>query len=93
MIGYGVDINAPRPPFVLFKVIYSKTAVGNVLAPIYHLLRISFRIIASLVEYILTFMFGNEDTTEQARQPVSRDKRIPRPSWGPDLSMLDDEYL
>ena len=25
--------------------------------------------------------------------PVSRDARIPRPAWGPDLSMLDDEYL
>ncbi|KAI9775630.1 MAG: hypothetical protein M1835_005739 [Candelina submexicana] len=25
--------------------------------------------------------------------PVASDTRIPRPSWGPDLSMMDDEYL
>ncbi len=25
--------------------------------------------------------------------PVASDARIPRPSWAPDLSMMDDEYL
>jgi hypothetical protein len=25
--------------------------------------------------------------------PVAEDMRIPRPSWAPDLSMMDDEYL
>lgn len=25
--------------------------------------------------------------------PVSQDQRIPRPEWGPDLSMMNDEYL
>jgi hypothetical protein len=25
--------------------------------------------------------------------PVSRDARIPRPSWAPDLRMVDDEFL
>lgn len=38
------------------------------------------------------FMFGDEDAG-YVRQPVSRDHRIPRPVWGPDLSMMDDEYL
>jgi len=27
------------------------------------------------------------------RQPVSRDARIPRPVWGPDLSMMNDEFI
>lgn len=27
------------------------------------------------------------------RVPVSQDDRIPRPPWGPDLSMMHDEVL
>ncbi|KAL2046353.1 hypothetical protein N7G274_001800 [Stereocaulon virgatum] len=48
MSGYGVDINAPRPPFVLFKVLYRQTGVEN-------------------LWWVL--------------------------SWGPDLRMMDDEFL
>ena len=51
-------------------------------------------------------MFGGADITSgtgvggrleregvRERQPASRDSRIPRPAWGPDLTMMDDEYL
>ena len=93
MVGYGVDIHAPRPPFVLLKVLYRKTAFGSVLAPVYHLSRITFKLLASLIGYIIGFMFGDEDGSGQVREPVSKDRRIPRPSWGPDLSMMDDEYI
>ena len=93
MVGYGVDINAPRPPFVLFKVIYRNTAFGNILAPFYALWKVLAKIIASVIGYFVGFMFGDGPGAEAVRQPVSRDQRIPRPSWGPDLSMMDDEYL
>ncbi|KAL9100997.1 MAG: hypothetical protein Q9163_003702 [Psora crenata] len=93
MIGYGVDINAPRPPFVLIKVIYHKTALGSVLAPFYHLSRIAFKLFASLLGYAVGFISGDERGSENIRQPVSRDQRIPRPNRGPDLRMLDDEYI
>ncbi|KAL9130879.1 MAG: hypothetical protein Q9217_001029 [Psora testacea] len=93
MVGYGVDIHAPRPPFVLFQVIYRNTGLGNILAPFYHLSRIVFKLLASIFGYLVGFMFGNEDGFQETPQPVSRDRRIPKPSWGPDLSMMDDEYL
>lgn len=100
MIGYGVDINAPRPPWVLAKVIYRYTAVGTVLAPIYQVARVLTKILASLVGYIVGFFVGDESPTSTGsaaaattRLPVSRDARIPKPVWGPDLSLMDDEYL
>ena len=102
MIGYGVDIHAPRPPFVLAKVVYRYTSLDSVLAPIYHAARISTKILAHLVGYIMGFIFGDEGgggsaataTQRQTqRMPVSRDARIPKPVWGPDLSLMDDEYL
>ena len=93
MVGYGVDINAPRPPFVLFKVIHRNAAIRNILIPFYALSKVLAKIIASVVGYFVGFMFGDDEVAEVVRQPVSRDQRIPRPSWGPDLSMMDDEYL
>ncbi|KAK0513464.1 hypothetical protein JMJ35_004450 [Cladonia borealis] len=100
MVGYGVDINAPRPPFVLAKVIYRYTPVGSILAPIYHAARILTRLVSAFVGYIIGFIFGDDDETSTpaatagaTKLPVSRDARIPKPVWGPDLSLMDDEYL
>ena len=92
MVGYGVDINAPRPPFVLAKVLYKHTALGTVVAPFYHLVRVVVKLVAGLVGYFMGFAVGGEGETQQ-QQPASRDQRIPRPAWGPDLGMMDDEYL
>ena len=98
MVGYGVDINAPRPPWVLAKVIYRYTAVGTILTPIYHFARISTRLVGAFVGYIIGFIFGDETAAvaggaAATKLPVSRDARIPKPVWGPDLSLMDDEYL
>ena len=94
MDGYGVDINAPQPPFVLFKVLYRKSALENVLGPLYIIVRTLFRVGVVLMGYVMGFVFGGGgEVPPDVKQPVSRDQRIPRPSWGPDLSMLDDEYL
>lgn len=95
MVGYGVDIDAPRPPFVLAKVIYKHTAIGTLLAPFYHITRVVVKLLASLVGYLVGFMFGDEGggVGREDRQPATRGARIPRPTWGPDLSLQDDEYL
>ena len=96
MVGYGVDINAPRPPWVLAKVIYRYTAVGTVLTPLYHAARILSKLVGAFVGYIVGFIFGDETAAGGAattKLPVSRDARIPKPVWGPDLSLMDDEYL
>ena len=89
---YGVDITAPQPPFVLFQVLYYKTPLGYLIKPFVFLFSLVIRLLASIVGYIVGFMFGDEDA-RYVRQPVSRDYRIPRPVWGPDLSMMEDEYL
>ena len=90
MVGYGVDIHAPRPPFVLAKVVYKYTAVGSLVAPFYHAARVVVKLVASLMGYLVGFVAGDDGAR---RQPASRDRRIPRPEWGPDLRMMDDEFL
>ena len=92
MLGYGVDVNAPEPPFVLFKVLHRNMALGNILDPIYVAARTILRLCAGLVGYLAGLVMEAEETVK-GPDPVSRDQRIPRPSWGPDLSLLDDEYL
>ncbi len=99
MVGYGVDIHAPRPPFVLFKVLYRNSALENVLGPIYLVVRTVCRVVMALVGYLVGFLLGASEGSSssssmlQQPQPVSRDQRIPRPRWAPDLSLLDDEFL
>ena len=101
MVGYGVDINAPEPPFVLFKVLYRASSLSTILDPLYILTRTIVRLAAALAGYVIGYI--NEGSQSPSPSiappplnqpvPVSRDTRIPRPNWGPDLSMLDDEYL
>ena len=95
MVGYGVDIHAPRPPFVLAKVLYAHTALGTLAAPFYHSARVLVRLVARLLGYLVGFVAGDggEAGGVGRRLPVSRDERIPRPEWGPDLRLMDDEYL
>lgn len=95
MRGFGVDINAPRPPFVLFKVILRAFATNSLLTPFYLFLRVLFKLFGGLAGYLVGFVFGDGegDGGGGKQQPVSRDARIPRPDWGPDLSFMDDEYL
>ena len=99
-----MDIHSPRPPFVLFKVLFRlvrESFLGTIFYPFYLLLSALLHILASVVGYLVGFVFGGEGGGEMGgggngagiRQPVSRDARIPRPVWGPDLSMMDDEYL
>ncbi|KAL8965879.1 MAG: hypothetical protein Q9197_006281 [Variospora fuerteventurae] len=82
MVGYGVDINAPEPPFVLGQVLWGKTGVGLVFEVI--------RFFAAALGWIVGFGGAGSG---RGPEPVSRDPGIPKPASGPDFSMMDDEYL
>ena len=97
--GYGIDVNAPEPPFVLEKMIWRWLSVGTIARPLYILLRALVRLAAEAIGWIAGFYAGNggdtgtsTDRTMESK-PASTDPGIPRPAWGPDLSMMDDEYL
>lgn len=98
MDDYGVDINAPEPPFVLFQVLYRLPIINSILYLPWLLISFLARALSAIVGYFVGFMFGDDGhaggvATGTIREPVSRDPRIPRPRWGPDLSLMDDEYL
>ncbi|KAG8526003.1 uncharacterized protein KY384_000765 [Bacidia gigantensis] len=89
MKGFGVDIHAPRPPFVLFKVIYQKTAFGSLLAPFYVLFRIGVKLVGSFVGYLVGFMFG----TDTVGEPLVGQAPVLGSGGAPTYGMMDDEYL
>ena len=108
MEGYGVDINSPEPPFVLFQVLYRflrDSFVGTLLYPVYYILSLLVGVVSSVVGYLVGFVFGSDEASPHGhvgqgfasggfrQPPVSQDERIPRPQWAPDLSMMNDEYL
>ncbi len=122
MEGYGVDINSPEPPFVLFQVLYRilrDSFLGTLLYPFYFILSLFVRTIASVFGYLIGFLFGGSrrgdggDATSSSsshgwgwrevwgwggggneegmlgRRPIP----VSQEDWGPDLSMMNDEYL
>ena len=94
--GYGVDINSPEPPFVLEKMLWRWLSVGTIVRPLYIMIRAIVRLAAEVVGWMVGFYSGGsagEPQPSPMRQPVSTDPNIPRPVWGPDLSMMEDEYL
>ena len=96
--GYGVDINSPEPPFVLEKMLWRWLSVGTIARPLYIIVRAIVRLAAEMVGWMVGFVSGGgssagEPQPSPVRQPVSTDPNIPRPAWGPDLSMMEDEYL
>ena len=93
--GYGVDINSPEPPFVLEKMLWRWLSLGTIARPLYILVRAIVRLVAEMVGWMVGFGSGaaGEAQPSPVRQPVSTDPNIPRPAWGPDLSMMEDEYL
>ena len=96
--GYGVDINSPEPPFVLEKMLWRWLSVGTIVRPLYIIVRAIVRLAAEVVGWMVGFSSGGggsagEPHPSPVRHPVSTDPNIPRPAWGPDLSMMDDEYL
>lgn len=93
--GYGIDINAPEPPFVLEKMLWRWLSIETVARPIYVLLRALVRLAAEILGWIVGFSSGKGGKPGHAaeRQPLSTDPNIPRPAWAPDSSMMDDEYL
>lgn len=99
MVDYGVDITAPRAPFAAVTMFW-RSPLGLIFKPFWYLLTFLVRVVARLLGYLDGFAGGGGGGgigwgggNAVPRQPVSRDARIPRPVWGPDLSMMDDEYI
>ncbi|KAL9609056.1 MAG: hypothetical protein Q9167_006154 [Letrouitia subvulpina] len=98
MIGYGVDIHAPKRPFVLIKVVFGRwLALGNVL-------RVLVKVVAGVTGWAMGFVArdtggegragGSSGTGTGTGTGTGRGwKSMPMPSWGPDLSMMDDEVM
>lgn len=55
MIGYGVDFNAPRPPFVLVKVLWRYAVVET---SFFAVARAVVRLLWGLVGYVVGFFAG-----------------------------------
>lgn len=87
MVGYGVDINAPRPPFVLVKVAYRYTALGTFVAPFYNLARVLVRLVAGCLGYLVGFFTKGDGGGSGARS-------IPNAAAPAEWArMVDDEVL
>ena len=72
------------------------------MGPLWNVVRVVVRVVMRLVGWVVGFaeggFFGGNGSGRRGngvlqRQPASVDARIPRPTWGPDLSLMDDEYL
>ena len=81
MVGYGVDIRAPRPPFVLFKVGWRYSALGSVVEPLYRVVGALVRLVAGLVGYFV----GVGKEVEMGRGGETE--------FGGEMGMGGDEFL
>ena len=94
MQGFGVDINAPEPPFVLFKVLW-RCPLGSPFRAVWLVISVLARFVASIAAYV----FGIEEPhprvhawQRQQQQPSAGDASAT--PWLPqDLSMMGDEYI
>ncbi|KAL9043002.1 MAG: hypothetical protein Q9214_003624 [Letrouitia sp. 1 TL-2023] len=96
MVGYGVDIHAPKRPFVLVKVVLGRwLALGNVL-------KVLVKVAAGVTGWAMGFVAGDGGGGGRAGGSSGTGtgpgtgrgwKSMPMPSWGPDLSMMDDEVM
>lgn len=96
MVGYGTGRGAPKPPFVAVKVLWRWVTGGAVGGAVYGFLRVAVKIFSSLLGWLIGFFFGDDGASGSGKkggQLGSKDARIPKPSWGPDLRMMDDEVL
>ncbi len=83
-MGYGVDIRAPRPPFVAVKVAWRWMGVGGVVGMGYRMLRALVRLVAGLVGYLVGLVMGGEGGEGNVGEIP------PRSGW---VGVGDDEVL
>lgn len=66
MEGYGVDITAPEPPFVLFKVIarwWRESFLGTLFSPLFALGSLLYRLLATLLRFVFDALFGTNTSS------------------------------
>ena len=96
--GYGVDITRPRPPHVFLKVVWQYWGLGWLVGALRDFvggewMMVVWRVMVFVFRGIWGLFAEEQQGGGRGAVPVSQDQRIPRPEWGPDLSMMNDEYL
>lgn len=93
MEGYGVDYNAPRPPFVLFKLLW-KSPVGVLLQSLWFVISVLVRLFSGVFGFGAGF-FGwavGKVVNDQGAW-TSQEAGVPIQSWGDDAAIGSDEHL
>ena len=85
MVGYGVDINAPRPPFVFAKVVWRGVGFEGLVGWV----RVVTRVLAGVVGWVVGFLGGGEG--DGGREAVQGGGMAM--GKGKVGSMMDDEFL
>jgi len=90
--GYGVDYNAPRPPFLLAKLLW-RSPLGMPLQSLYFVLTVLVRLFSSIFGFSAGF-FGHSDGNVVDRRPwIYTEAEVGTVEWPDDGRMERDEYL
>lgn len=101
MEGYGVDYNAPRPPFILAKLLW-RSPLGFPLQLLWFGISVLVRLFASVFGFSAGFFGFGDDGVVEANGPwVYREVKAPPLGsrgdvglgWDDGGSMAKDEYL
>lgn len=94
MDGYGVDYNAPRPPFVLFKLLW-RSPVGAPLQSLWFVISIFVRLFSGIFGFGAgLFGWGDgKSVNDQGAWTYGEGGVPPIRSWGEDAAIGSDEYL
>lgn len=94
MDGYGVDYNAPRPPFVLFKLLW-RSPVSAPLQSLWFVIGALVRLLSGILGFGAGFL-GRGDgkgVHDQGAWTYGEGSVPPLRSWGEDAAIGSDEYL
>ncbi|MCJ1385635.1 hypothetical protein MMC17_008758 [Xylographa soralifera] len=93
MEGYGVDYNAPRPPFVFAKLLW-RSPLGVPLQSLYFVLSVLVRLFAAVFGFSAGFFGHGDDNVVGAERPwMYREADIGTVGWHDDGLMGGDGYL
>ena len=93
MEGYGVDYNAPRPPFVLAKLFW-RSPLGLPLQAVYFLLSVLVRLFAGMLGFSAGFFgHGGDNAGGDGRPWMYREVEVGAEGWRDEGLMGADEYL
>lgn len=93
MDGYGVDYTAPRPPFVLFKLLW-RSPVGAPLQSLWFVISLFVRLFSGIFGFGAGFFGSGDGKAVNGQGPWTYgEAAAPVQSWGDDAAIGSDEYL